>query len=315
MIDRLKKKCFVGSVLVHGLLCGVVLFGAAFGGKEPQPQSIELVSLTGIVTDGPSRGGDPAPASQPAAQPAPEPPPAPEPTPVKPEPVSKPVKPVVVPKPPPEPKPEPQPIDKSTLDPVSDRGEIAVKPVKKPTVKKLHKVDVDLSKTVDLDKVRNEAKAAEVAQEKKAAAAAAEARRERFASMHNAVSGERKGLTSAIESSGASGVVVDVPGQGGGGLAFANYTQYVYSAYYAAWVPPDSVVGHPSVFAIIVVARDGSIISAEISKSSSDSAYNRSVERALRKVTNLHAFPSETRDLQRKFRIEFTNPESKESIG
>ena len=67
-----------------------------------------------------------------------------------------------------------------------------------------------------------------------------------------------------MRSSGAKGTVVDIPGQGGG-EAFAGYETVIYNAYYHAWITPDSLADKLAAADVkIVVARDGTILSAEL---------------------------------------------------
>ena len=64
----------------------------------------------------------------------------------------------------------------------------------------------------------------------------------------------------------------------------------------------------------IVVARDGSIISAELVRRSGNPQVDRSVERALRAVTKLPPFPAGSHDEERTFTIQF-DLQSKEGTG
>ena len=92
-----------------------------------------------------------------------------------------------------------------------------------------------------------------------------------------------------VKSSGAEETVVDMPGQGGG-EAFVGYETFIYNAYYHAWITPDSVADRlAATDAKIVVARDGTILSAEIITKSGEPALDKSVERALRAVTKIAA--------------------------
>jgi TonB family protein len=121
-------------------------------------------------------------------------------------------------------------------------------------------------------------------------------------------------LANGVESSGAKATVVNLPGQGGG-AAFAGYNTVIFNAYYHAWITPDSTADRLAAVEVkIVVARDGSIISADVTNPSGDSALNRSVEKALRAVRKLPPFPSGATDDQRSFLIRF-NLDTKESSG
>jgi TonB family protein len=121
-------------------------------------------------------------------------------------------------------------------------------------------------------------------------------------------------LATSVKSSGAKGTVVDMPGQGGG-EAFAGYETVIYNYYFHAWITPDSIADKLAAAEVkIVVARDGTIISAEIINKSGEPALDKSVERALRAVPKLPPFPASAHDEQRIFKIRF-NLEAKEGSG
>ena len=120
-------------------------------------------------------------------------------------------------------------------------------------------------------------------------------------------------LASGVRSSGSPNNIVDTEGIGGG-EAFAGYRDVVYSAYYRAFRPDDAASRQSVAEAKVTIARDGSIIVAELVRPSDDKALDRSVERALREVTKFPPFPPSTRDTQRTFVIRF-NLEAKEMSG
>jgi TonB family protein len=122
------------------------------------------------------------------------------------------------------------------------------------------------------------------------------------------------GLASTIQKDTARATVFDLPGQGGG-AAFVDYKTALLSAYYNAWICPQEVDDDLATTEVkVVVARDGSIISAEITKKSPESALNKSVDRALKEVNKLPPFPEGATDDQRSFRIRF-NVKAKQSLG
>ena len=72
-----------------------------------------------------------------------------------------------------------------------------------------------------------------------------------------------------------------MPGQGGG-EAFVGYETVIYNVYYHAWITPDSVADRlAATDAKIVVARDGTILSAEIISKSGEPALDRSVGKSI----------------------------------
>jgi TonB family protein len=122
-------------------------------------------------------------------------------------------------------------------------------------------------------------------------------------------------LASGVQSSAAAPTVVDVPGVGGGGEVFAGYRDIVRSAYYRAWIAPENGVRTTTLPEVqIVVARDGSIIRAELVSPSGDASLDKSVLRALQAVTKLPPFPASAHDTERTFRIRF-NLDLKEATG
>jgi len=121
-------------------------------------------------------------------------------------------------------------------------------------------------------------------------------------------------LASGVRSSGSQSPIVDVEGIGGG-EAFAGYRDVVFSAYYHAWITPDNAASRlGAADAKVTIARDGSILFAELVRPSDDKGLDRSVERALREVTKLPPFPASTRDTQRTYVIRFSL-EAKEMTG
>jgi TolA protein len=114
-------------------------------------------------------------------------------------------------------------------------------------------------------------------------------------------------LASGVQTSAAEKTTVDIPGLGGGGELFAGYNEVVKSIYYRAWITQDTLADRVvNPVARIVVARDGTIVSAELTNPSGDPALDRSVERALRAVPRLPPFPAGAREEERAFRIRFS---------
>lgn len=201
----------------------------------------------------------------PTAQP---PPPAPLPEPVKPQPQPEAF---VKPEPPKTAKPEPIPDDK---------------PARKP----LPKVSIKLVTPSDTDpKAREQAKAE--AQAKARAEAA-----KRAAEFNTALRSLKEGLSSST--------TIEVPGPGG--EAYANYGQAVISVYQHAWVKPDDVSQEVTIVqATVTIARNGTVLSAHITKSSGNSSVDKSVQRTLERVKFVAPFPEGAKEPQRDFNLEF----------
>jgi TonB family protein len=292
-MTRLQKKCFIFSLSLHGLLAGIVFFSAAFRTK-PEDTELQVLSMipANILDRAGAGGGAPAvsvvrpqelrPPSEAAIRvetPKPkeaqrEPRPLPAPSRV-----------------------EPPVVQHETPAPVNEAA-VAPRPPK-------HEVHVSY---VPASTATNKKKKTETS-DPSASSAAAE--RKRLKNVEESLSQ----LSSAVQSSGAEKTVVEVPGIGGGGEVFAGYKEAVYTAYYRAWITQDSVADRlAGPEARIVVARDGTIVSAELVSPSGDPALDKSVDRALRAVTKLPPFPAGARDEERTFRIRF-NLDAKKASG
>ena len=308
MIDRLQKKCLVGSALMHGALLLVVIASVAFSPRQEPAQYIELIAGDFKITDAPTQGtaAPAAPAPQPQPQPVAQPPsiPTPPPQPAPPahtEPV------VTAPTPrvtePPRPR---TPVDVPKLS--STHPTISVDPPKQTTKPKN---SLDLSHPVDLhtSPAFTKRQADAQAQAKADADARATARKDA-----QRVASTLGGAISNIQR-GTAGAVVVASGASQDGPAAVNYRDFVFKAYYDAWTPPDNVDNDmATVEARVVVNRDGTIDSAEVIKRTGQSALDKSVADALKMVRKLPAFPEGSKDTQRSYRILF-NLKSKQGTG
>jgi TonB family protein len=107
---------------------------------------------------------------------------------------------------------------------------------------------------------------------------------------------------------------VDMPGNSS--VAYANYASAVKSIYDQAWaqVPLDSVASEDeNVKARVVIASDGTMVSARIIDSSGDAALDTSVQKTLERVTFIAPFPEGTTDKQRAYTINF-NPQLRKML-
>jgi TonB family protein len=289
-MTRLQKKCFLFSLGMHGLL-GVIVLGSAAFREKPAAKDIPILTMipARILDEAGAGGGSPEPAVAP--QPAPPAPPVVQ----TPQPVAPPHAAELLERPKPrevskEPAPQPLVAKEVVTNPVHKAHEI--RPDYTPATSAAHK-----SKTKTTESATAES------------SSSAEARR-----LRREIAESLDALASGVKSSGAKGTVVEMPGQGGG-EAFAGYETVIYNAYYHAWITPDSVADKLAGADVkIVVARDGTILSAEIIKNSGEPALDKSVGRVLRAVTKLPPFPASARDEQRSFLIRF-NLEAKEASG
>jgi TonB family protein len=297
-MTRLQKKCMVFSVGLHGLLVIILLDSAGFGTTPPQPD-LQVLTLipANIVDRAGSGGGTLVPNVLPPQKAQTQPQPEPAPQPVQTEKVER----APIPAPPrPKETVRPMPVPDETKD-------VALEPKPKPPKPSpRHEIRVSYTPASATSSRKKPDKSATT---ETASSVRAEARR--LKDIENSLAQ----LASGVRSSGSPNTIVDLEGIGGG-EAFAGYRNVVYSYYYRAWTAPDSTASRTiSADAKVVIARDGSIISAELIRPSEDRALDKSVERALRMVTKLPPFPASARDEQRTFVIRFSPSEAKEMAG
>jgi periplasmic protein TonB len=304
-MTRLQKKCMVFSLGLHGLLAVLLLASAAFRSRPPQTDLQIMTMIPANIVDRAGAGGgtpvvnlapttQAAPRAQP--QPQPQPQPLPRPQPVRAEPVARAQ--IPVPRAHAEmtrPQPAPDPSEELAL-------ESKPKP-KPPTRPPRHPIEVSFTP------------ASASAKEKKSDKThASESSAQAEARQLKTIEDSLGQLASGVKSSGSPNAIVDVEGIGGG-EAFAGYRDVVFSAYYHAWITPDTLASRTaSADARVIIARDGRIVSAELVRPSDDRTLDKSVEQALRRVTQLPPFPASARDMQRTFLLHFS-PEAKEMSG
>ncbi len=115
------------------------------------------------------------------------------------------------------------------------------------------------------------------------------------------------------EVSGAT--TVALYGPGGGGVPYANFLQAVKSVYARAWVVPDGVNDDDATTAAsVTIARDGTVVSARIVKSSGNHDVDGSVQATLERVTFAAPLPDNAKEDQRTVTINF-NVRAKRLLG
>jgi protein TonB len=303
-MNRFQKKCFIISAGLHLLLAIMVIAGSAFlaaGGKPDNSPILDFVSPDMIPTDGNvSGGGGPMmrpPAQQPQVQEQPvQPPPTPPPV----------QQPVIQPKPPqvqPQPRtevvkaPEPQKIVKSP-----DAIEIP-KPTKRPITVS---TDIVTGTPKDKQKAKDDQLRAD-----KAAKDAADRQRRLAAVFDHA--------TSSIKTGASSGTDVKFnQGFGSTGPAYASWLSIVKTIYYNDWkeratdgLTDDSAQAE----ATVVIARDGTVVRSEITKSSGNSAVDRSIQSTLNHVKFTSRFPDSSKEDQTELILEFSVKALKQLMG
>ena len=106
-----------------------------------------------------------------------------------------------------------------------------------------------------------------------------------------------------------------MPGVGGGGPSYANYAQVVKSIYTHAWIAPNGVDDDEATAKVsITIARDGTVISARLIRTSGNAAVDRSVQATLDRVTFIAPFPEGAKESERTYKINF-NLKAKQLLG
>ena len=303
-MKRLQTKCFVAAALVHGLLAVALLVGPGFVGANRTANDLTILDvipakLVDDVLSGGGTPGNPPPAPiKTIATPLPPSPAPPLVKPAPPEPKPAPVvekTPVRTPEPPPEetPKPKSNEPDNLALDP-----EKSVKPRPKKATE-LTKNEL-LTKKIARPNEDSES-------DTQTAKRAADKARKEAATAAAAWSKELKGALGTIRGGLSSGVSIGPMGQGGtGGEAYANYEQAIMSIYDHAWIDPNDVVDESlSVKTVVVIRRDGEVLSWRIVRRSGNDALDNSVTRALARVKRVPAFPTGAKEEQRSYPINF----------
>lgn len=300
-MNRLQKKCFLFSMGVHGLLAVILLATAAFRPSPPANDSAVMEFIPAKLLDRAGAGGGSmamAIAPQPQSQSQRQYQPPQQPAPVRtPEPVEH-----LTPRAQPARQHEPTRVREET-DVALERDAPSLVPVKKHHQIKPTFTPADRSSTAAKTSESRSSAAAE-----RAAARSSEARR--LQAIENAFSG----LASNVRNRTGQIVAADLPGVGGG-EAFAGYETAIREIYRRAWSPQGDLDDRlANVDAKIVVARDGSILSAEVVSRSGHRDLDHSVEQVLRAVAKLPPFPESAQDAERSFLIRF-NLEAKELSG
>jgi colicin import membrane protein len=292
-VNRLQKKCFIASAGLHLLLLLVLLIGPAFMASQNKPDTMPVLDFVApkTVDDALSGGGNPN-ARPPAAtfeKPQPAPP-----------------APVVKPEPPPPEKvraPDPPKETVSEIPPRTD-PEYSLEPSKE---RKPRKVNIDLTPvkrprvTNDDAKVQAQAEARE------------EARRERDRRQH--IAAAFGNAANNLESSLSGSTTVELKGPGGGGVPYANFLDAVKSVYYNAWVVPDGITDdNATTAAVVTIARDGTVVSSHITRSSGNAGADRSVQVTLDRVKWAAPLPDTATENQRTVNINF-NVAAKRAAG
>lgn len=274
-MNRTQKKCLIASTGLHLLLGLTLIFGPGFLSSRDKADNLPTLDFVPVATvDAAVSGGGnpnappPAPAPKPPATPPQQPERAPQP-PKRAEPVK--VE-----------QPEPPKLQRISPD--------AFEPVKEPK----HKIDIDLTPVTRDAKDYKAEKAA--AQARAAARAAADARR-KAAEISTALASIKSGLSPSTS--------IELRGPGGGGVPYANFLAAVKQIYTDAWEVPDGVSEDAAATVSVTIARDGTVISSHIIRSSENSKVDQSVQAVLDRVKYAAPLPEDSKEDQRTVEIVF----------
>lgn len=308
-MTRLEKKCFLGAAGFHGLLLLVFALGSAF----MSPKFVDVppvIDLLAAPTDRPgsSGGGNPN-STQPQAMPPQQAAPPAQPKPPEPAP-PKPIKPPERESDPPkraEPvrKTETRPKETVKKEPAREKGEIPIASSKKPTPKP--DISTNLVVRSNQEAIRKQRELAQARADQEAARQAAERKAwQEYANQRSQIAKDVGSLVGNVGKSIGKDTVVDV-GAGPGGEAFANYGGLVSGTYRRA-IESQNPQNDQLVSAVIrtTVARDGTVLKAEFLQRTGSSLLDKAVDRALKSVRSVPAFPAGAKDTERTFTIELT---------
>jgi TonB family protein len=278
-MTRLQKKCVIATAGFHLLLLVILLVGPAFFTSKPKiddSQVLDVIpaNLVDAAVSSGVRGATP-PAPTPVVTPQPTPP-APAPTPAPPQPR-------------PAPTPAPQKVER--VEPVKPVKPDPT-PVVKPTTARSDKIKVNLTLT-ERTVSQNTPKTTTEDSQKQARA------------IKNALRSLKNNLSSAT--------TVDMPGDSS--AAYADYASVVKSIYEQAWLPPDNAANDDANVKVrVIIASDGTVISAHIITPSGDNGVDATVQRTLNRVSFIAPFPAGTTDKERTYIINF-NLKAKRMLG
>jgi TonB family protein len=296
-VNRLQKKCFLASTGLHLLLLLVLLIGPAFTASQIKPDTMPVLDFIPLKTVDSALSGGGNPNAKPPSATFEKPQPAPPAPAVKPEP------------PPPEKVRTPDP-PKETVREVPPRTdpEYSLEPSKE---RKPRKPNIELTPVKRPRVTNDDAKAQAQAEAREEARAEARRERERRQRIAAAFGNAANNLESSLSGS----TTIELKGPGGGGVPYANFLQAVKSVYQSAWVVPDGITDeNATTAAAVTIARDGTVVSSHITRSSGNAGVDRSVQVTLDRVKWAAPLPDTATENQRTVNINF-NVAAKRAAG
>lgn len=270
-MNRLQKKCVIGTLGIHLLLLVILIFGPAFFNPQPKADNLQVLDVI------PANLVDAAVSS--GVKNAQPPPPAPLQPPAPPQPQQQytPPQPKIV-------QPPAPTVTPTFLEKVEKyfKPTPSVTPDMAPAEKPVKSQDNNIK--INLKKVRRDKNSEQTDNSANARA------------INNTIRNLSHNLSSATK--------IDMPGNAD--AAYANYGDVVISVYNSAWQPPAGMAeDNVNVLFKVTIARDGTVISARIITPSGDPNVDMAVQRMLDRVTFIAPFPEGTTDKERNYPINF----------
>ncbi|MGH7978855.1 MAG: TonB family protein [Limisphaerales bacterium] len=275
-MNRLQKKCILGTAGIHLLLLTILIFGPAFFNRQPKVDSTVLDVIPANLVDAALNSGvqgahapPPSPPATPISPSLLRPPPAPEPKAVQP------------------PAPTPSPSLLEAFKKYFSHTETAstvtpdLKRVEKPEKSHVDNIQVNLTKVRRRDILRS--------------------------SRANNASNAREinSALNTLKASLSSSTKIDMPGNAT--AAYANYASVVQSVYEQHLLahPEQAASNNESTKVSVTIANDGTVISARIISTSGDSAWDQTVQNTLDDVKFIARFPDGATDRERHYVLTF----------
>ena len=269
-MSRLLKKCIFLSIGLHILLAAVLLICTAFFVAKPEKIRPTLSMIAPDVLDNllnPQRVTTPKPTPQP------------------------PVRRIVTPTPP------------RKVTPTPPR-KVTPTPPRKVTPKKQ---SPELKPTKSKVTPKPKRKTIKIAQNTQTSEGATVRPKKNTHPKTPSVSAKQLNTIKSMRSQLSAAINVNVAGANA--AAFTSYANLVVGVYRRAWEPliPSELARSRIAKVSVTIRRDGRVLSNMIIRNTGDTALDRSVQRALDRVSRIgKPFPSGSKDTQRTFTLDFT---------
>lgn len=272
-MNRLHKKCFIASAGTHLLLMLILFVGPAFlSAKNTKSEDVQILDFipprTVDALVAPNPGGAPVQRQQ-QQRPAAQPP---------------------VPESKPPPTPKENDVEPAKVVDKKEAESLEVKPQKARLPEVNTKLTTRHSPTKQKQPEKDDSREREAAENRRNAAAA----------LARATANLDKGL------SGRTSVHFEDGVGGGTGAAYANFLQALKTVYTDAWNVPDGADDDATITTSVTIAKDGTVLSAHITRRSGNSIADSSVQLTLDRVRHAVPLPDDAREDQRTVTISFS---------